>query len=88
MKDKTLRKKAKGEEAEILLEMNLMWNPLSLFYFFCQAPAQTPQSKKAKTFFVDKFLKSNPFFGILHSRIFMDLWTRILHGIIKVSREF
>lgn len=61
LKDKTLRKKAKGEEAEILLEMNLMWNPLSLFYFFCQAPAQTPQSKKAKTFFMDKFFKIKSF---------------------------
>ena len=27
MKDKTLRKKAKGEDAEILIEMNLYWNP-------------------------------------------------------------
>ena len=27
LKDKTLRQKAKGEDAEILLEMNLLWNP-------------------------------------------------------------
>ena len=27
LKDKTLRKKAKGEEAEILVELNLFWNP-------------------------------------------------------------
>ena len=27
LKDKTLRKKAKGEDAEILIEMNLNWNP-------------------------------------------------------------
>ena len=27
LKDKTLRKKAKGEDAEILVEMNLHWNP-------------------------------------------------------------
>ena len=27
LKDKTLRKKAKGEDAEILIEMNLVWNP-------------------------------------------------------------
>ena len=27
LKDKTLKQKAKGEDAEILLEMNLLWNP-------------------------------------------------------------
>ena len=27
LKDKTLRQKAKGEDAEILLEMNLLWIP-------------------------------------------------------------
>ena len=27
LKDKSLRKKAKGEDPQILVEMNLFWNP-------------------------------------------------------------
>ena len=27
LKDKTLRKKAKGDDPQILVEMNLFWNP-------------------------------------------------------------
>jgi len=27
LKDKTLRKKAKGEDPQILVEMNVFWNP-------------------------------------------------------------
>ena len=57
LKDKSLRKKAKGDDPQILVEMNLQWNPyvcnldqynFCLFHFRIRASLRTFNPKQLK----------------------------------------